>query len=139
MAHSLEARSPLLDFRLVEFAYSLPNTVKFHRYQRKPLLRRICEKYYPKDLIYRRKGGFSIPLADWLAEERYFKLTLRVLERKSILYDYVNEDAIRAVLKAFRAYPRRHCRKVWLLLWFQIWEGLFVSRCYWPNQKLSEL
>lgn len=66
MAHSLEAREPLLDHRLVEMAFALPPHDKIQNGQGKIMLRRILGDYIPKELIDRPKQGFGIPLAKWL-------------------------------------------------------------------------
>lgn len=62
----LEARSPLLDHELVEFCARLPVSLKVRRGVGKWLLKRLAERYYPKDFVHRRKMGFGIPLVSWL-------------------------------------------------------------------------
>jgi len=66
MAVSLEARVPLLDHRVVEFAWRLPVAMKMYKGQTKYILRRILFKYVPEEFFKRPKMGFSIPLGDWL-------------------------------------------------------------------------
>ncbi len=66
MAVALEARPPLLDHRVVEFAWRLPRHLKIRDGETKWLLRRVAEKMVPKQLLDRPKMGFGIPLADWL-------------------------------------------------------------------------
>ncbi|MCU7922983.1 MAG: asparagine synthase (glutamine-hydrolyzing), partial [Candidatus Thiodiazotropha sp. (ex Dulcina madagascariensis)] len=66
MGASLETRLPLLDHKLVEFAWSLPLAMKIHGNQRKRLLRKLLYRHVPAALIERPKMGFGIPLADWL-------------------------------------------------------------------------
>jgi asparagine synthase (glutamine-hydrolysing) len=66
MAVGLEARVPLLDHRVVEFAWQLPRSMMIRNGDAKWLLRRILSRYVPKELIERPKMGFGIPLGDWL-------------------------------------------------------------------------
>lgn len=69
MWNSLESRIPLLDYRVVEFAWSLPLELKVRKNQSKWLLRQLLYKYVPKHLIERPKVGFAIPLDTWLRTE----------------------------------------------------------------------
>jgi asparagine synthase (glutamine-hydrolysing) len=66
MAVALEARPPLLDHRIVEFAWALPRRFKIRNGQSKWLLRRVTERMVPQALLNRPKMGFGVPLADWL-------------------------------------------------------------------------
>lgn len=69
MAASLEARVPYLDHRLVEFAFSLPSSMKLKGREGKYILKRAAQKYLPKDIIYRKKQGFGVPLGPWFKKE----------------------------------------------------------------------
>lgn len=66
MSCSLESRVPFLDYRIVEFAQTLPFNLKFKDGENKWILKKILEKYLPRDLFERPKKGFGIPLRDWL-------------------------------------------------------------------------
>jgi asparagine synthase (glutamine-hydrolysing) len=66
MAVSLEAREPLLDHRLIEFAAALPEGLRLRRGQGKWLLKKTMERYLPNEVLYRPKQGFVTPIAQWL-------------------------------------------------------------------------
>ena len=66
MAVSLEAREPLLDHRLIEFAASLPESLRVRGMQGKYLLKKAMRRYLPNDILYRPKQGFVTPIAPWL-------------------------------------------------------------------------
>lgn len=65
MANSLEARVPFLDNRLVEFALNLPLKYKIKWWTQKYLLKKVAERYLPKDIVYRKKIWFALPLERW--------------------------------------------------------------------------
>jgi asparagine synthase (glutamine-hydrolysing) len=66
MAHSLEARVPFLDHRLVEFTMSIPAATKIpDPYTTKSLLKKAVEPILPHDIIYRKKQGFQAPVQEW--------------------------------------------------------------------------
>lgn len=69
MANSLEVRAPFLDTSVVEFANSLPYSYKYKNFQTKYILKKLMENKLPKDIIYRAKKGFGIPLGKWLKED----------------------------------------------------------------------
>ena len=66
MAVALEVRPPLLDHRIVEFAWSLPRHMRIRDGETKWLLRRVLDRYVPRELVRRPKAGFAVPLASWL-------------------------------------------------------------------------
>jgi asparagine synthase (glutamine-hydrolysing) len=66
MAFSLEARCPMTDYRLVEWAMRLPLELKVRNGETKYLLKKVLTRYLPADWVYRPKRGFGVPLAQWL-------------------------------------------------------------------------
>jgi asparagine synthase (glutamine-hydrolysing) len=85
MAHSLEARPPFLDPRIVDFAARLPGQFKLHGQQSKYVLRRLMQDKLPPNVLRRPKIGFDIPVHDW------FRGVLRPM-----LLDTLSEEAVRA-------------------------------------------
>jgi len=69
MANSLEVRAPILDKEMLEFAATVPSHFKFKNGEKKHLLKEAFKDYLPDDILYRKKMGFSVPLASWFRNE----------------------------------------------------------------------
>lgn len=88
MAHSLEVRVPLLDHELVEWIAALPPAMKLRGHEGKYLFKRALEPHVGHDVLYRRKMGFSVPLASW------FRGPLRERVRKAVLGPVLNDTGL---------------------------------------------
>ena len=93
MAHSIEARTPFLDYRMIEFAFSLSTTMKMPGFETKYLLKKLSEKFYPKDFIYRSKKGFVPPLNYWIndpnaknvnSQDRYIDMVFKMFQEEQL-------------------------------------------------------
>ncbi len=127
MANSLEARSPLLDHKVIEFAASLPENLKMRRFETKSLLKKVAARLVPKEVIYRRKMGFGVPIGNWFrGEMKEFvrdvllseKCLTRGIARREMIEKYVNEH-----LNA----ERDHTFQIWTLLMLELWFQRFVD------------
>ena len=69
MAFSVEVRSPFLDYRIIEFARTLPISYRYYPGKKKRILRDILKKYIPEELFDQPKSGFSVPLGEWIRKD----------------------------------------------------------------------
>ncbi|MEO5891611.1 MAG: asparagine synthase (glutamine-hydrolyzing) [Ferruginibacter sp.] len=96
MQYSLESRVPLLDYRLVEFAYNLDEKLKIKNGSMKYLLKQVLFDYVPKEIFDRPKWGFSIPLARWLkADLRYlldWYTSEQVIRKHAVVHFAIVDD-----------------------------------------------
>jgi asparagine synthase (glutamine-hydrolysing) len=119
MAVSLEAREPLLDYRLVEFAWSLPLSMKVWNGQGKHLLRRVLDRYVPAHLIERPKMGFGLPL-ETLLRTQLRDWAESLLDPDS-LQDFFEVAPIRAKWDDHLAGKGEWKHHLWAVLMFQAW------------------
>jgi asparagine synthase (glutamine-hydrolysing) len=123
MAVALEAREPMLDHRLVEFAWKLPPRFKFDDGQSKRLLRQVLHRYVPPQLVERPKMGFSIPLASWLRGDlRQWADDLLAPAR--LAGDGIfAADEVRRLWDQHQAGAANRENVLWSVLMFQAWKA----------------
>jgi asparagine synthase (glutamine-hydrolysing) len=121
MANSLEARVPLLDYRVVEFALGLPDALKWQNGHEKYLLKQLLYKYLPAELFQRPKWGFSVPLASWLQKEGKNLVDQWVLDTDAYRHGLLDRKESLRHLTAFRRGNTLAYNRVWLLLVFNQW------------------
>jgi asparagine synthase (glutamine-hydrolysing) len=115
MAVSLEAREPLLDHRLVEFAARLPEAMRVRGGVGKYLLKRTLERYLPHDILYRPKQGFVMPIAEWLRGP-LADASRGIASGSLAQTGYFDPKAIAALAEAHIAGRADHSRTLWQLL-----------------------
>lgn len=121
MFHSLEARSPFLDHKLIEFSLSVPDSLKIDARGGKLLLRRLLSRYLPAELIERPKMGFAAPLENWLRGPLREWAGDLLFGGKSPLEDYLNRRVVLDVWNAHQNGRRDHSGKLWNVLMFLSW------------------
>lgn len=126
MAVSLEVRVPILDHRIVEFAWSLPRHMKIRDGQSKWLLRQLLYKYVPADLFERPKMGFGIPLDQWLRgplrEWAEDLLSENALKKSGLL----NPAPIRKRWQEHLSGTHNRTRSLWTVMMLQTWQDRWM-------------
>jgi asparagine synthetase B (glutamine-hydrolysing) len=120
MASSLEARVPLLDHVLVEFAVQLPSALKLRDGEGKWILRRAIEGMVPAAVLSHPKRGFAVPLVHWLRRELAHRLDALVAPGRPV-HAYADEDAVRRLVREHRTRRRDNSLMLWRLLVLDVW------------------
>lgn len=121
MHYGLEVRTPFLDYRVVEFLFSLPYSFKYKNFQTKRLLKKLMEDRLPESILHRKKKGFGIPLAGWLKNELKPLCEELLSEEKIKTHGLFSHEYV-VQLKTQHLEGRMDNRKqLWNLMVFQMW------------------
>ncbi len=125
MMVSLEARTPFLDVEFAEFANSLPSGMKMKGTVRKYLLKKALESRLPRDVLYRRKKGFGIPLAKWIKHDLRDGMEAVFQSRRIEEAGIFRPDAIQTMLKEHLDGKKDNRKPLWALYVFEKWRENF--------------
>jgi asparagine synthase (glutamine-hydrolysing) len=121
MAHGLEARSPFLDTALVEFGAALPDRLRMRFGKGKLLLRRAMREILPPSILARGKMGFGAPLGAWFRSDLQGLVRERLLEQTSPIYEYLEREAVEAVIARHGTARADLSAQIWALLTLESW------------------
>jgi asparagine synthase (glutamine-hydrolysing) len=122
MATSLEARVPLLGSDLVEFAVSVPSSLKMRDGTGKWLLREAVKDLVPARVLQKPKQGFGVPLGSWFRGELSHRVDA-LLRKDSPIYEFVDATAVHTLVLEHRLRRRDHSSMVWRLMALDLWLG----------------
>lgn len=121
MASGLEAREPLLDHRLIEFAWSLPGIERGELGSPKRILRAVLERYVPREFFNRPKMGFRIPIDRWLRGSLRPWAESLLSESALNRHQFFDVAAVRSAWGAHLSGRRNEQSRLWVILMFQSW------------------
>jgi asparagine synthase (glutamine-hydrolysing) len=127
MAVSLESREPLLDHRLLEFAATVPSSLKLKNGQGKYLLRRLLERRVPKAIVDRPKHGFEAPIGQWLRGPLAPMVDGLLTDGRLRDRGIFDHRSVAAVWHEHRTGERDHRHRLWSLVMLELWFREFVD------------
>src|ERR1700740_1400303 len=132
MATSLEVRVPILDHEFVEWATGLPPEWKLRGNQQKYILRKLAERVgVPREVLYRQKQGFSLPLVHWMRNELKDMLMI-LLEPRTLERGYFAADGIQRLMDDHLVRGKTMTGRLWRLLMFELWHRNFLEKYIKP-------
>jgi len=127
MAHSVEARVPFLDHRMIEFAATIPSKYKAGILSEKKVLRKAMQGLVPKDILNRKKQGFHVPVENWIGGELrdiiHNMLSEPMIERRG----YFNSAYVKKLLVNYNMSKKYYSRQLWNLFVLELWHRIFVD------------
>jgi len=139
MSNSIEIRSPFLDCRVIEFAAKIPSDMKLNWRHSKYFLKKIAERYLPRENIYRPKSGFAVPIGMWFRDELRDYIYAVILSDKAKGRAYFDYAYVRYLLDSHVAGREDHSHRIWSLLWLELWHRMFIDKEITQNNSLKDL
>ena len=139
MAHGVEARAPLLDKELIEYAARIPTSMRLKGYATKPLLKKLAARYVPRDVLYRPKRGFVMPTATWL------RGPLGPYVESALTSDRFNERGwiqpafAEKMLREHQASTHDWSDRLWTLFVLELWAWMELDGTMERNDSLERL
>ena len=134
MAHSLESRSPLIDYKVVEYAASIPAEMKLKNRNLKYILKKVASRYLPRELIYREKQGFGFPIAIWLRTELRNFLSMLFKQSRFVEMGLFSPTFVKTIYEEHMSGRVDHNFRLWILLNLEIW-----YRLYFEDESLDSM
>jgi len=127
MAASLEARVPLLDHKLIEFVVQIPTALKMKGTETKYILKRAMEGTVPKEILYREKQGFGVPINEWINAQLRTRIHADLSDRRTQARGYFEPSYIKNLLAEHSNGRRDHSHSLWLLWMLELWHRKFID------------
>jgi len=129
MAHSLEARSPMLDHQFLEFAAGIPADLKLKDgTQSKYIFKKAVEPYLPHEVIYRPKMGFGVPIDHWFRHELRDMVRDVLLSQRATQRGYFRREYIERILDRHQNKGESWQYLIWNLLMLELWHLMFIDQ-----------
>ena len=128
MSVSIEGREPLLDHRIAQFMAQVPFELKYKDGTSKYLLRKVLERYIPKELIDRPKMGFGIPMFEWFGGDLRVLFEEYFQEEKLQQHNLFNSKYIQKEYQKLKNGDALNINKLWFILVFQMWYERYINR-----------
>jgi len=127
MACSLELRVPLLDHHLLEFSTALPDHLRLNGNVGKFLLKKVMEPHLPKEIIYRPKKGFPVPIAVWFRGPLFERVREILMDSRTLTRGYFKPDYMPRILERHRSGAEDLSRRIFSLLALELWHRKYVD------------
>jgi asparagine synthase (glutamine-hydrolysing) len=128
MAHSVELRVPFLDYRVIEYAATIPSHMKLRGGVGKWILKRTMQERLPSEILTRKKMGFPLPWALMLHRDLLGYLRDLLLSPKCINRQYFKRQTVERLIEEHASKKKDHYRVLWQLIVLEEWHRQFIDQ-----------
>jgi asparagine synthase (glutamine-hydrolysing) len=126
MAASVELRVPFLDYKIVEFAASLPPNYKINNGEGKFILKKLMEKYLPKEIVYRKKMGFTVPTQKWFSNDLLRPAKDIIFSKRLMDTGWFQKKYLENMFERHRKKKEDYSRRIFSLLVLYHWLDIYA-------------
>ena len=127
MASSLEARSPLLDHKLIEYVTRIPSHLKLKGNQTKYIFKKAVSGFVPPEILHREKQGFGVPINEWINLQLKDRIRETLADRRTLERGYFDAKYIRLLLDEHARGRRDHSYPLWTLWMLELWHRKYID------------
>lgn len=127
LSFGVEERVPFLDHRLVELSFTMPPSLKVSGMNEKYIFRKAMKDIVPKEILYRKKQRFYVPIDLWIKEELKPMVEEFLSEKNIKKHGYFNYSYIEKMLNNYEKSRLYYARQLWNLLTFEIWHKIYIE------------
>ena len=128
MASSLEARSPLLDHKLIEYVTRIPSSLKLNGKETKYIFKRAIRDLVPDEILHREKQGFGVPINEWINLQLKERITGDLSDRRFLERGYFDAKYVRLLLDEHSRGRRDHSHALWTLWMLELWHRRYIDQ-----------
>lgn len=139
MAVSLEARTPFLDYRMMEFAFRMPGHLKLHDGETKYLYKKAVRELIGDDLAYRKKQMFTVPVGEWFRDHLAPFTEKVLLDERTTGRNLFRPEVVSAMLKDHQSGRVNYTREIRALIAVELWCRMFLDEEFSSAPTLSDL
>ena len=137
MAHGLEVRSPLCDYRLAEFVTQLPANYRLKGSESKHILKSVSGRWLPQEIIHRKKVGFDSPIGQWFKDELKGFLTNFLSKEQVAKSGLLNPDAVQQMIGDHIAGVKDYSLQLWSVVALEAWYRMYIEEDVTATGDLS--
>ena len=128
MASSLEARSPLVDHKLIEYVTRIPSHLKLKGTETKYIFKKAIAALVPRDILNREKQGFGVPINEWINSQLKDRIREDLADRRTLERGYFDAKYIRLLLDEHSRGRRDHSHALWTLWMLELWHRKYIDQ-----------
>lgn len=134
MANALEVRVPFLDHRFMEFCATIPGNLKLKGLTTKYIFKKSMLKLLPKNIVHRKKQGFSFPIKNWLRDELN-EYMMDLLYNSDIIRDNFDSYHLDKLVGQHQNGTHNHSHRLWALMNLELWHRKFIQPEIFKDEK----